>query len=254
MRRQNSRFPLIARIEVARIRSLLYKTQHNINDGVYVRIPTVGEVLDHEEEYYTLVSMLTSDPIDMMAPLDDAGIDFTTINDYDLFLLLFTSMREQDTSLIFGELDLSCFRTMINEQNGMVVLRDEQHDIVIDRMTHNRIAACLREIHGIERNLKTPANEEAKRYMIERARVKARRHKGKESVSQLEPLIVAMVNTEQFRYGYAEVRDLSIYQFNRSVRQIINKVEYEHRMHGVYAGTVSIKDLSPKDLDWISGK
>ena len=198
--------------------------------------------------------MLTSDPIDMMAPLDEAGIDFTTINDYDLFLLLFTAMKEQDTSMIFGDLDLSEFNTAINEQNEMVVLYDERHNFVIDRGIQSKIALCLREIHGIERNTKAPANEEAKRYMIERARIKARRHKRKEAESQLEPLIVAMVNTEQFSYGYAEVRDLSIYQFNRSVRQIINKVEYEHRMHGVYSGTISIKDLNPKDLDWVSGK
>lgn len=198
--------------------------------------------------------MLTSDPIDMMVPLDEAGIDFTTINDYDLFLLLFTALKEQDTSMIFGDFDLSGFNTAINEQSEMVVLYDERRDIVIDRGIQNRIATCLREIHGIERNFKTPANEEARRYMIERARIKARRHKRKETESQLEPLIVAMVNTEQFHYGYAEVRDLSIYQFNRSVRQIINKVEYEHRMHGVYSGTISIKDLNPKDLDWVSGK
>lgn len=198
--------------------------------------------------------MLTSDPIDMMVPLDEAGIDFTTINDYDLFLLLFTALKEQDTSMIFGDLDLSGFTTAVNEKSEMVVLYDERRDIVIDRGIQNRIATCLREIHGIERNFKTPANEEARRYMIERARIKARRHKRKETESQLEPLIVAMVNTEQFHYGYTEVRDLSIYQFNRSVRQIINKEEYEHRMHGVYSGTISIKDLNPEDLDWVSGK
>ena len=210
--------------------------------------------MDNETDYYTLISMLTSDPVDMMVPLDDAGIDFTTINDYDLFLMLFMSMREQDTSMIFGDLDLSGFTTAVNEKNDMVVLYNRERGIVIDRGIQNQIATCLREIHGLERNFKTPANEEAKRYMIERARSKARRHKRKEAESQLEPLIVAMVNTEQFRYGYAEVRDLSIYQFNRSVRQIINKVEYEHRMHGVYSGTISIKDLNPKDLDWVSGK
>ena len=236
------------------IRSLLYKTQYDINEFVSIQIPTVGEILDAEEEYYSLIAMLTSDPIDMMVPLDEAGIDFTTINDYDLFLLLFGAMKDADTHLVFGELDLSQFHTAMNEQNGTIVLTNESQDIVIDRAIQSRIAACLREIHGLERNIKTPANEEAKKYMIERARKKARRHKNREAASQLEPLIIAMVNTEQFHYGFTEVRDLSIYQFNKSVRQIINKVEYEHRMHGVYAGTISIKDLNPKDLDWVSGK
>ena len=63
-----------------------------------------------------------------------------------------------------------------------------------------------------------------------------------------------MVNTEQFKYNYETVRDITIYQFNESVRQIVSKVDYEHRMHGVYAGTVSVKDLSQDDLTWLSHK
>ncbi len=67
-------------------------------------IPTVGEVLENEDNYYSMVSMLTAMPIDMMVQLDDIGIDFTTINEWELFLLLFNSLKEQDTSLIFWRL------------------------------------------------------------------------------------------------------------------------------------------------------
>ena len=63
-----------------------------------------------------------------------------------------------------------------------------------------------------------------------------------------------MVNTEQYKYGYESTRDLSIYQFNESVRQIIKKVDYDNRMYGVYSGTVSAKDLSQDDLNWLTHK
>ncbi len=87
--------------------NLLYKTEYAINDYIRIIIPTVGEVIDNEDEYYSLVSALTSSPIDYMVALDDAGIDFTTINDYDLFLILFGGLKTQNTKLIFGDLDLS---------------------------------------------------------------------------------------------------------------------------------------------------
>ena len=90
--------------------------------------------------------------------------------------------------------------------------------------------------------------------MIDRAKKKLKRERDKVRSSQLEPLIISMVNTEQYKYNFATTRDLSIYQFNESVRQIINKVDYDNRMHGVYAGTVSIKDLSQDDLNWIVHK
>ena len=90
-------------------RNLLYKREYPINEFISIQIPTVGEILECEDEYYSLVSMITSMPIDMMVQLDDIGIDFTTINEYDLFLIYFNILKEQDTSLIFGDLDLSQF-------------------------------------------------------------------------------------------------------------------------------------------------
>ena len=72
--------------------------------------------------------------------------------------------------------------------------------------------------------------------------------------SQLEELIVALVNTEQYHYGFEGTRELSIYQFNESVRQVIKKIDYDNKMHGIYAGTVSAKDLSQDDLNWLTHK
>ena len=72
--------------------------------------------------------------------------------------------------------------------------------------------------------------------------------------SQLESLIIAMVSTEQFKYNFEEVKKLTIYQFNESVRQIIKKVEYDNRMHGIYSGTINAKDLNKDDLNWLTHK
>ena len=90
--------------------------------------------------------------------------------------------------------------------------------------------------------------------MLERARIKAQRDRNRQRYSQLEPLIIAMVNTEQYKYNFEETRDLSIYQFNESVRQIIKKVDYDNRMYGVYSGTINAKELSQDDLNWLSHK
>lgn len=234
--------------------NLLYKKEYAINDHIRIQIPSVGEVLDHEDAYYGMVSMLTAMPIDMMVQLDDIGVDFTQINDYELFLLLFRSLKEQDTSLIFGDLNLRPFQTAVNEQNGLIVLVNQETGVMIDRAIHGQIAATLRKIHHLKKDNRKPANGEAKEYLIERARIKMRRHKNRATDSQLEELIVALVNTEQFHYGFGGTRELSIYQFNESVHQIIKKIDYDNRMHGIYSGTVSAKDLSQDDLNWLTHK
>lgn len=234
--------------------NLLYKKEYPINDKIHVRIPTVGEVIDAEEDYYNMVSMLTSMPIDMMVELDKIGIDFTEIDEYQLFLLLFSSVKQMDTTLIFGDLDLTKFEMMVREDNGTIVLVDQENDIVIDRAIAAQIALILRKLHHFEKDNRKPANKDAKDYMLERAKAKAKRNKNRTRKSQLEPLIIAMVNTEQYHYGFEETKNLTIYQFNESVRQVIKKVQYSNTMHGVYSGTVSIKDLSQDDMNWLIHK
>lgn len=234
--------------------NLLYKDRYPINDRISIVIPTVGEILEDEDGYYGLVSILTAMPIDMMVQLDDLGVDFTEINEYELFLLYFKALASMDTSLVFGDLDLSRFSPAVSEENGTIVLLDTENDIVIDRNIHAMIADALREIHHMKKDVRKPYNKEAKDYLIERARKKQKRKRKQKQRSQLESLIVALVNAGEFKYDYASVRTLSIYQFNESVQQIVQKVNYDNTMRGVYAGTVDPKKLSQDDLTWLKHK
>ena len=235
-------------------RNLLYKRSYVINDSIQINIPTVGQVIENEDDYYNLVSVLTAMPIDMMVQLDEVGIDFTTINEYDLFLLMFAGIKEMNTSLVFGDLDLSNLNIAANKQNGTLVLIDKNEQVKIDRAIHGQIAGVLRLIHHLDKNRRKPANPEAKEFMLKRARDKMRRMKGRTQDSQLESLIIAMVNTEQYKYDFEGTKELSIYQFNESDRQVIKKVDYDNRMYGIYAGTVSVKELSQDDLNWLIHK
>lgn len=229
----------------------MYERWIPVNDKINIYVPTVGEIIECEDDYYSLVSILTAMPIDFMVQLDDLGIDFTSINEYDLLLILFPELKSKDTSMIFGDLDLSGFELMVNQQNNNIVLRDELNDITIDRSVYGMISNTLRKIHSLERDRRKPANEEAKKFMLERARKKLRRNKNKYHDSQLESFIISLVNAEQFKYDFEGTRELSIYQFNVSVRQIIKKTDYEHLMFGVYSGSISAKDVKNDELIWL---
>lgn len=234
--------------------SALYARSVNIGGGIAVYVPTVGEIIDNEEAYYESVYSMIATPYDMMVQLDDAGIDFTKINDYDLFTLMFPRIKTLDTSLIFGDLDLRNFHVQQKEDTGDIVIRDPESGIVIDRVIHNRICECLRKMLNIPRVNKRPGNEEGRKYMIERARVKLRRQareKKKQGQSQLETYVIALVNTEQFPYNYMTVRDVTIFQFYASLKQIVHKIQYDNVMIGYYAGTVKLEDLKQRDRTWI---
>lgn len=233
------------------IRHLLYERELKVNDDISIVIPTVREVLEQEEEYYGLVSLITATPYDMMVQLDDLGIDFREISDYELFLLSFEAIKSADTHLVFGDLDTTGFERMVNTHNGTLVLTNNKTGLVIDMAIHYQICEALRAIHHLKKNIKHAGNVEAKDYLLERARKKLKRRRKKAEASQLESLIIALVNTEQFPYKFDEVLDLTIYQFNESVLQVVKKIDFDNRMHGIYAGTISAKNMSQDSLNWM---
>lgn len=229
----------------------LYAKSLPVSDSISIIVPSVGEILDNEDQYYEAVSTIIATPYDMMVQLDDAGIDFTKINDYELFCLLFSRLKELDTHLLFGELDIGNVQTAIDERDGKLLLVDPETDLRIDRVVHNQICNQLRRMLHITRDVKTPGNDEAKRYMIERARRKQKRLSKKKPESQIENYVIALVNTEQFPYNYESVRNISILQFYASLNQIVHKIKYDNTMVGFYAGTIKLEDIKMDDRTWI---
>jgi len=233
--------------------SLLYADKIQINDHISIKIPTVGEIMDHEDDYFAAVYFVVATPYDMMVPLDNIGIDFSQVTPFDVFCLIFNELKKMDTSLLFGDLDLNGFKLAENTKTGEVILRCEETGAVIDRVLHDKIANTFRKILNIQKNDKHPGNEEAKKYMLTRAKEKAKRQRRRKrhQQSQIEGLIVSLVNTEQFPYNYETVRDLTIYQFYASLKQITHKISFDNTMIGVYAGTVKFDDLKKENRTWL---
>lgn len=234
------------------INNLLYQTEHQINEHISIKIPTIGDVIKDEDSYYSTISMIVATPYDMMVQLDDNNIDFAKINEWDLFCLLFKELQTRDVSLIFNDLNLCDFETAVNKQNGNIVLLNKKNGAVIDRAIHDQICRFLRQVLGIVKNDKKPANDEAKKFMIERARKRLKRRMRQPQKSELENYIIALVNTSEFPYDYESVLKLTIYQFYASLHQIIKKIKFDNLMIGCYAGTVNMKEIDQKELSWIS--
>ncbi|MBQ7043778.1 MAG: hypothetical protein IKB90_01655 [Alistipes sp.] len=233
-------------------KSTLYETKHKINDFITIRVPTIKDIIENEDDYYGNVALIVATPYDMMVQLDDMKIDFTQINEWDLFLLLFNELRTRDLSLIFDGLNLRDFVTAENKQNGNIILVNPKTGVKIDRAIHDQICRYLRKTLRLQKNDKRPANEEARKFLIERTRTKLKRRRKQLVESQIEKYIVALVNTSEFPYTYESVLGLTINQFYASLHQIVKKIKYDKLMIGCYAGTVNMKELDQNELNWIS--
>lgn len=235
--------------------SLLKQSSVSILPGLSIRIPTVGEILEDERRYYSLISSLTATPFQYMVQLDDMGIDFTTVSDYQLFMMLFPSFAQEDISILFGDLDLSDTAMYKNSQNDTLVLRSDKNNITIDELTYSLLAENIRKINGLKKDSRVPGNKEAKEFRIKLERKKQKRNADKPYESYLEKLVVALVNRAEFKYNYEQVNNLTIYQFNQSFEQINTSINFENTMIGVYAGTVDTSKLKDRScLSWLPAK
>ena len=236
-------------------KSLLNATSVDIVPNLSIRIPTVGEILEDEDKYYEIVSSLTATPFQYMVQLDDMGIDYTQITDYQLFMMLFPMYAKSDLSLLFSDLDTSDFGIYINQQDNSQVIYSPNNNIIIDELIYNDLADTIRKINLLEKVKSKPGNESARKYLLEKERKKQKRNAKKPKEPYLEKLVIALVNTSEFPYNYETCMDLSIYKFNQSFKQIQQKITFDNTMIGVYAGTVDTSKMTNKDaLSWISSK
>ena len=234
---------------------LLNATSVEIVPNLSLRIPTVGEILEDEDKYYGIVSSLTASPFQYMVQLDDMGIDYTQITDYQLFMMLFPMYAQSDLSLIFGDLDTSDFNVYINQDDDSQVIYSPSNNIIIDELVYNDLSDMIRKINLFEKVKSKPGNESARKYLLEKERKKQKRNAKKPRFPYLEKMVIALVNTSEFPYNYETCMDLSIYKFNQSLQQIQRKIAFDNTMVGVYAGTVDTSKMTDKDaLSWIPNK
>lgn len=238
-------------------RSLLNQSSVQITDQLSLRIPTVGEILENESAYFSLVSIMTSTPFQYMVQLDDLGIDYTKITDYQMFQIFFPVYAKQDISIIFGDLDLSDIGMYHDNSTDLDVLYSPSTDIKIDEFVYYNMARTMRQANLLKHERKKPKGEKNKKYFLEKERrhlknLEIMRKRKEFEQSELEKLIVALVNNDHFKYDYNSVLTLPIYNFYQSFQQIQHEINFNNVMRGVYAGTIDTNKLQDRSvLSWI---
>ena len=234
-------------------KSLLKLSSVEVVPNLTVRIPTVGEILEDEFHYYNIVSSLTAVPFQYMVQLDDMGIDYTAITEYELFSMLFLGYIQSDLSILFGDLDMTDFK--YRTQDNRMVIYSNKNNIVIDEYVYSKLANTIRKINLFDKVNSKPGNEHMKKYLLEKERKKLKRNAKKPKEAYLEKLVIALVNTSDFPYDYETCMDISIYKFNQSFKQIQHRITFDNTMLGIYSGTVDTSKMINKDaLSWISTK
>lgn len=255
-----------------------------ITPDITVTQPTIGQIADFgEKKYFSAVHTLCAVGADLKWQLNDyLGIDYTKIDDYDLFIK-FTSqvvssrkkiykelkdnpdkyeeelkmisdddledMLINPLELVLGGTDLADFTPCTDTTNDQIVLYDMEHDITIDRVVYMRMVDAVRKIHGLKRNNEMPGNERTRLDLIEDARDEAMMAANKPYKSILKPLVSALT-VYSGMIGDDRIWNMPVNMFLDNIKRANKIQDSTLLLQGAYSGFASLKDVDKSRLDW----
>lgn len=243
--------------------------------------PTLDQIERFSEKmYFNAIYTFTSVGADLKWQLWELGVDFTKIEDYDLFikyifpvvsskkrlhdelinnpekykehLVNFTQddldrMLINPMQLILKDIDLADFDLYKKIDNEQIILYDAERDITIDKVVYTRMVDVVRKMHGFKRNNEIPANESTKMDMIEDARDEAIKAANKPYKSILKPLISAF-SAKCGLYGDDRIWQMPISMFFDGIKRINKIQDAELLLQGAYSGFASLKGIDKDRL------
>ena len=247
--------------------SLLGRKEYPLTEKITVHIPLVSELresYDVEMGYYVLVSNFIRTPCDAMVELDDIGIDYTKVKEYELFIMLFMGLLKNRENvkckywnLIFPYLDINDLSVSVVDEEYVVV--DNNNEVVINSEIYDSLSNLLRQITNTEKNMehyKVP-EEETRKYIISRQRLKQKRvlerqlKNGKKSSSALDGVILLLVNNCNFKYNFETVGQITIYDLYACLKQIYTDRDVDGIWSGYWNGNVDLKKIDNSKLNRI---
>ncbi len=231
---------------------------YSVNDVISIRQPTLKEIREYgEKKYFHMVHSLCSVGADLKWQLDDIGIDYSKITDFELFYTVLAGrFRKEDTGILFGDtLDFSQMKLIHNhdiDENVMVQFLGTGGRIIIDRFVYSSIVNILRKMHRIKRNDELPGNEATRQILIEDARDEYEENKNKPVKSWLQPLVSTMVNSEGFKRDDITVFDMKIGAFMDSVARVSKIKNAELLLQSGYSGFgIDLKKIDRETLNYM---
>lgn len=230
---------------------LYFGDDYVINDKIKLMQPTIGQIVDYgEASYFSMIHTLTAIPSDVKSMLwDQMELDWTQIEDFELFQVFSQMMTPDKTGIIFGDLDFSKMRPYKHPQNDEIVLADKDAGIIIDKLIYMRMMAFLRKLHNITPKPEKAKGKRAKQAMIDEDRRNRTFNKDKPFRSYLLPLISAIKVKQGYTRDY--VRNMGLFEFFDDVSraQVIDSAN--HLLNGAYCGMADLSKVDKKNFNWM---
>lgn len=219
--------------------------QYRYNDDIVINIPTIGQIRNEndkesENRFWKEANLFIKTPSDMISELDSLGIDFETISEYVLFIMLITSYiaDENNSFQLFDGLDFRKLKMQAND-SGELIFVDKSGREIFNKIIYLDVSDIITAMIGTEKTPKKKfGNEFAKKMRIKqdyKKKEKARKEQDNND-SVLSSIILRLVNNANFPYDFSTIKNVTIYDVFQSVKQIDKEISVNEIMDSRLVG------------------
>lgn len=226
--------------------------------SVTVYSPTMGEayINSDENDFMATLNIFTTNTTALRVFLDDLGMDWNEVTDFQLFTLLYKQTNPEIVKLLLGDLDLQGFSVYEkrgkDEDTGHIVLYNKEQEVEIDEEVYQYMHQYLQAVFHMKPDEKITKDPLLKKWYLEKDRrdaaYKARQKEKKDDEdSTMQPIISACVNHPGFKYKLHEVEDMGVAEFFDAVSRLNIYENTRALLSGSYSGMCDLSKV-PKEL------
>lgn len=235
---------------------LFFQEPESITENIIIRQPTIEDIILYgEQRFYHMLNIFIGNTTMFRLQLWQAGIDWNKISNYELFCSLVTSLKQEDTSIIFGDIDFKSFSgdwvKTDPDGNTHPVLYSAKHDMCIDEQTYVDMAHYLRTMFNIFPKNEWARGKATKEAMIWEEEENLKLKKDKSYQSHLLPLISACVNHPGFKYKTKELKEIGIFEFMDSVQRLQVYESTSALLKGRFSGFIDTSGINKEEFNFM---
>lgn len=195
--------------------------RYNINDKIYIEFPTVRQVMFDigEKQYWSVLFSLIATSSDIIAQLDEVGLDWEKVSDFEVFIRHFVFMPQEQIHIFLPTVNRDNYSIEENPESEELILHDNIDDIVLDKLIVEKIADYLRYAHGLKKNVIKAGNTYTHRDLIDDAKeeLKKQKRRPKQQKSQLKAYISYLANV--YRCSPETIMEMRINYFFDAIKR-----------------------------------
>ena len=222
--------------------------------------PTIGDIIKlGQNRFFATLNVFITNPTANRLLLWNAGIDWNTISDFQLFCTLYKNIDPEVSSLLFGDLDWSKFElyskkyTDSEEQKEEVVLANIEQNIEINEEVYEYIHQYLQKMFNMKPEVELTDDKLLKDWWIRKDTIALQQKlkKGDKEEYSLKSMVSACVNHPGFKYKRNELREVGVCEFYDSVQRLQVYEQATACMKGLYSGFVDAKKIKPEAYNFM---